>query len=409
MVTNDPKKSIYLYKQNGELWFHYDGGSDKLIMNPRIAQILNARITADRITTGYVQFDTALDAEPVEGRMAWKSSEDAITVGMPGGNVALQLGMELYIPRRVKNDTAAGMSNGNLVYISGGSGNNFTVALARANAGATSMPTIAMLTEDIAKDAKGYATTHGIVRDINTAAYTPGTVLWLDAATAGAYTDTMPVHPNYAMKIGTVLRQHATEGSIIVNIEAPMSAKCIAGGDDVTYEDLQVSISNVRVPTSNAPTERLYDHGISEGVTFPALGFALNNYIYFDVQSRHAMKLSSILDHHIHYTTPTDGTGKKFKFQLDVIAAPAMGNWAVPTGSPFSTEVTMAADYSNAHRLSEIADIPAVNTTVSTLYKCKLTRIAASEEEYAGEVYLEFTDCHYPKDSVGSRNEGSKG
>ena len=54
----------------------------------------------------------------------------------------------------------------------------------------------------------------------------------------------------------------------------------VTGNDAVTlentvYDDLQVSISNIRVPASNAPTERLYDHGISGGLTFPVLGFAV--------------------------------------------------------------------------------------------------------------------------------------
>ena len=89
------------------------------------------------------------------------------------------------------------------------------------------------------------------------------------------------------------------------------------------------------------------------------------------------MKLSTVLDNHIHYITPTDGTGDRFQFQLDVIAAAIEGTWAVPTGSPFTSEETMAGDYSNSHRLLELADIPAVNTTVSTIFKCRLERIAA--------------------------------
>ena len=176
----------------------------------------------------------------------------------------------------------------------------------------------------------------------------------------------------------------------------------------VVYEDLQVSISNVKVPTSRAPTERLYNHGIVGGVTFPVLGFALNEYIYFDVQTSHSMKLNTVLDNHIHFMTPTDGTGDRFKFQLDVIASGIGGSWAVPTGSPFTPEHIITADYSNKHELFEIADIPAANTTVSSIYSCKLTRIAATTDEYSGEIYIKFSDCHYQKNTMGSRSEGSK-
>jgi hypothetical protein len=176
------------------------------------------------------------------------------------------------------------------------------------------------------------------------------------------------------------------------------------------YDDMQVGISNIRVPASNFPTERLFAHGIGGGVTFPSLGFAVNDYLYFDIQSSHSMKLSTIMDSHIHYCTPTDGSGTpdRFQFQLDVIAAPIDGTYAVPSGSPYTAEHTIAADYTTLHKLFEIADIAAINTTVSTLYKCKLTRIAATQDEYAGEVYVDFIDSHYQKDTVGSRIEDLK-
>ena len=47
----------------------------------------------------------------------------------------------------------------------------------------------------------------------------------------------------------------------------------------------------------------------------------------------------------------------------------------------------------------------AVNTTVSSVYICRLTRIAASSDEYGNEVYLIFNDAHYQKDSLGSKEE----
>ena len=50
----------------------------------------------------------------------------------------------------------------------------------------------------------------------------------------------------------------------------------------------------------------------------------------------------------------------------------------------------------------------AVNTGVSTVYKCRLTRIDGTATEYASEVYLEFVDCHYQKDTLGSRIERLK-
>ena len=179
--------------------------------------------------------------------------------------------------------------------------------------------------------------------------------------------------------------------------------------EDVVYEDMQVGISNIRVPAVNDPTERLYNHGIGAGVTFPVLGFAVDDYLYFDVQTSHSMKLNTILETHIHFILPnTTNVGDKFQFQIDVIAAGIGGSFAVPTGSPFSSEHTIVADDEKDHGYLNIANIPASNTTVSSIYSCKLTRIAASANEYGSEVYVKYIDCHYEKNTMGSRTETSK-
>lgn len=172
------------------------------------------------------------------------------------------------------------------------------------------------------------------------------------------------------------------------------------------YDDIPTSIATVKLPPSNAPSEVFWDHGIGSGVTFPTLGFNVGEYVYAVIQSPHAMKLQTVIDQHIHFSVPSDGTGDKFNFQIDVISACVDCAWAVPTGSPFTTETTMTDDYTGYHKLTDLADIPGVNDTVSTLYKLKLTRIAASADEYAGQVYVDFFDGHFQRDQErGSRQE----
>jgi hypothetical protein len=181
------------------------------------------------------------------------------------------------------------------------------------------------------------------------------------------------------------------------------------GTDNVVYDDLQVADAAVRVPTANAPTWRLYDMGVASGVTFGVLGFDVGDLVYFSAQTSHSMKLNTVLDLHLHYILPDNaGIGDKFQFQLDVVASGIGSDFTVPTGSPFTAEHTIVDGEDSAHGYLDIADIPAINDTVSSIYKFKLTRIAASADEYAGEVYVLFVDCHYQKDSMGSLKEDSK-
>jgi hypothetical protein len=173
----------------------------------------------DTVTVDHLQFDlTPSSATPAEGKMAWNVDDGTVNVGMPGGNVNLQLGQEQLV--RVKNDSGGDMTNGQIVYISGASGNRPEVTLAKADTEATSAGTLGMLTEDIDDGQTGYITTFGLVRDVNTdpGTYSPGDLLWLSAATAGGYTKVLPASPNHGTVIGNVVRAHATEGIIFLRI-----------------------------------------------------------------------------------------------------------------------------------------------------------------------------------------------
>jgi hypothetical protein len=169
------------------------------------------------VIADFLDFDTDFAGTAnVEGRLSWNSTDGTLQVGLPGGNVINQIGQEIQVPRRVKNDTGSpSITNGKLLYVSGGDGNNLTVKLADNTTGATADGTLCMATETFTN--LGYATTFGLVRDVNTAAFAPGTQLYL--GTNGDYTATEPVAPAHAVKIGSVFRQSATEGAILVNID----------------------------------------------------------------------------------------------------------------------------------------------------------------------------------------------
>ena len=182
-------------------------------------------------------------------------------------------------------------------------------------------------------------------------------------------------------------------------------------GNATVWDDIQISITLARVPAANAPEWTTWNFGVGSGVAFAVLGFSVNEYLDFYVQSAHRMKIGTVLKNHIHYSVPTDAVGKKFQFQVDAVAAGVNSQFAVPTGSPFTAEKTLPAAESGFHRIFSVADIPgSANTTVSTLYVCRLKRIAASVpgDEYASDVYVLFTDSHYEADDLGSSEEYTK-
>lgn len=157
-----------------------------------------------------------------EGEVSWDGDAGTIQIGLPGGEVVLQVGQEMHLPTRPKNIEGVEIKNGELVYVFDAVSAVPQVKLSDAANFPTAKGTIAMATEDVPNNNRGYFTTFGSVKDVNTAPYLEGTTLYLDTI-AGQYTNIRPTPPNASVEIGIVTRQHATEGEIFVTIDFEMS------------------------------------------------------------------------------------------------------------------------------------------------------------------------------------------
>lgn len=120
----------------------------------------------------------------------------------------------------VRNSTGATLGKGQIVYLSGATGNRPNALLAQANAEATSSKTIGMVTANIANNADGYVAVNGTLHDIDTSSFTAGDTLWLSATTAGGMVaNTPPAEPNHSVFIGYVARAHTTQGRVVLAIQ----------------------------------------------------------------------------------------------------------------------------------------------------------------------------------------------
>ena len=75
------------------------------------------------------------------------------------------------------------------------------------------------MTETVTGGNKGFCTTFGLVRNINTSNLTEGGAVWLSKDTAGAMTAVRPEAPNNGVFIGFCVRKHASTGVIFVNVQ----------------------------------------------------------------------------------------------------------------------------------------------------------------------------------------------
>lgn len=105
-------------------------------------------------------------------------------------NVKVSISREQLI--RVYNNNAYNIPDGKVVYINGAFNGFATVDLAIASSSVTVESTIGVCTGTILPDTYGYVCVSGNVNGVDTSAYSPGTVLYLSASTAGEGTALSP-------------------------------------------------------------------------------------------------------------------------------------------------------------------------------------------------------------------------
>ena len=175
---------------------------------------------------------------------------------------------------------------------------------------------------------------------------------------------------------------------------------------DTVFDDLQGQVSGGKLPASNTPT---WENITLGGIVFKALSFAQDDYIDFFIQTNHSTKLSTEIDDHIHWTLAADDNGKKFRFQVTGVGA-GIGAAFASIGTITSSDVTLNAN-AGKHNYLEIGHIPGtINTTVSSLFIVRLTRIVPDDADNATsrKVYVLFHDNHVEIDRFGSKTETSQ-
>lgn len=169
-----------------------------------------------------------------EGRLFYDDTNKALATYNDEADITLQIGQEQYV--RVRNNIGSTINNGQAVRINGSQGSEApTVTLASADSEDNSQ-IIGLATHSIENNSFGYITTHGVVRDLNTATFSAGEQLFLTVE-SGALTGVKPSSPNYQVSVGHVIRSHASEGTILVEPGNPK----LAGGDVKNNKTVNVS------------------------------------------------------------------------------------------------------------------------------------------------------------------------
>ena len=199
------------------------------------AKLAGGAVTPDKLSTAYAKPGDNTDITSLsaltgmdfntgtgipahhEGRVFYDAASHSLAYYNDDTSVIVNLGREQLV--RVLNNTGSALVNGQVVYVNGASGGWPTATLAQANSAIASQSTLGLVTADIANGQYGYVCVSGTVNDVNTSSYPAGTRLYLSEITAGAWTSTAPLQPNYVVEIATVISSDSVSGKLFVRVD----------------------------------------------------------------------------------------------------------------------------------------------------------------------------------------------
>lgn len=172
-------------------------------------------------------------------------------------------------------------------------------------------------------------------------------------------------------------------------------------GSATMWDDIAVTVSNVRLPVANAPTWTDFVGG--QVLAFSESG---DEIIYFSCQIPHGYKTESNIEFHIHTVCPNDGTGSvlwNFTYSWAALNEVFGSATTVSTAIPSSGTAGL-------HKLDEIINaIDGTGKGISSVLLCSLQREGSgTADTYGTSIYLTSLDFHIEKDTLGSDEETSK-
>lgn len=186
-------------------------------------------------------FDTTSSA-PVyrEGRMFYDNNLDAITYYNSVQGVNLAVGQDTV--QKVKNTSGTDIVAGQAVYFTGADIAGIpTIALAIANAFATSYGTVGLAAGNITNGGTGFIQTDGLIEAIDTSTFTVGDILHVSPTTPGGLANVSPTYPFFPVQVGKVLVVDASNGCIYINVENESAETWRVVGDSRFDADVTVA------------------------------------------------------------------------------------------------------------------------------------------------------------------------
>jgi len=161
----------------------------------------------------YIQFDTAATPDHAEGMIHWDDDEKTLAANTDDNDYHHLLGLALSARVKAGED----LDEGDIVYVSGTSGNRPEVMKAQADSESESKKVLGVAAHTTPSGQVCYVVRSGILPlDTSGRAVSEGDIFYLSATTPGDWTTTEPPSPNHSVRIGMCLIDSAS-GKLCIN------------------------------------------------------------------------------------------------------------------------------------------------------------------------------------------------
>ncbi len=325
----------------------------------------NTQTLTNKTLTDPIMTSQASSPAYAAGKVWYDSTDNTLRYFNDSTTDSVNIGQEINV--KVRNTSGSTITPGQVVRITGAVGGIPTVALAQANS-LTNTRVYAVVTDSIANNTNGYATIHGLIKNLNLSAFADGDILFLSASVAGGLTATRPVSPNYAQPIGSVSSNNASTGRLIVDFShrrtlgygtANQILGMNSGGTEQEYKAVTGS-GSVVLATSPVITTPDIDGGTASNtsrITVPKGTFAaITALTRKEGTLLYATDLDTFFaDDGTNLTAVGSGSGSG-SGEINVITNPSAatattgttGTTRVTTGSPLDPTTTTAFSIANA-------------------------------------------------------------
>ena len=171
------------------------------------------------------------------------------------------------------------------------------------------------------------------------------------------------------------------------------------------YDDLRFPVGSVKGAGAFPPADQPYRGGIVlDFTTGPN-----SESIQFLAQLPHTYKQGEDVVFHVHWTIPTDGLGLGAEnVKWDFTYSWANINAVFPGEATEPLTVDVQNRVAHTHYMDNVFTLNGAGKNISSIIICSLTRDVTVANDYGHSAYFLEADFHYPVDTIGSRQIGTK-